>query len=59
MSDICAQFVGVDRVSDFAVKRAAAINAIGPNRFVRTEPHWAALHDPEGHNILLLEASRK
>jgi len=37
----------------------AAINAIGPNRFVRTEPHWAALHDPEGHNILLLEASRK
>ena len=34
----------------------AAVTAIGPHRFVRAEPHWAVLHDPEGHNILLLEA---
>ena len=34
----------------------AAIDAIGPHRFVRSEPHWAVLHDPEGHNILLLHA---
>ena len=33
----------------------AAVNAIGPHRFVRSGPHWAVLHDPEGHNILLLE----
>jgi predicted enzyme related to lactoylglutathione lyase len=34
----------------------AAVTAIGPHRFVRSEPDWAVLHDPEGHNILLLEA---
>ena len=34
----------------------AAVTAIGAHRFLRSEPHWAALHDPEGHNILLLEA---
>ena len=33
----------------------AAIRKIGPERIVRQESHWAVLHDPEGHNILLLE----
>ncbi len=34
----------------------AAVHAIGPHRFVRSEPRWAVLHDPEGLNILLLQA---
>ena len=34
----------------------AAVTAIGAHRFLRSEPHWAVLHDPEGHNVLLLEA---
>lgn len=34
----------------------AAVTAIGAHRFVRPEPDWAVLHDPQGHNILLLEA---
>ena len=33
-----------------AVKRA-----IGAERFVQSETNWAVLHDPEGHNILLLQ----
>ncbi len=37
----------------------AAVRAIGPNRFVRSEPHWAVLHDPEGYNVLLLQADPK
>lgn len=34
---------------------AAAITAVGRDRFVRTEKTWAVLHDPEGHNILLIQ----
>lgn len=37
----------------------AAIDAIGPERVVQRETRWAALHDPEGHNILLLQAGRQ
>ena len=44
---------------------AAAIDKIGRERIVGSElasaggrQCWAVLHDPEGHNILLLEASR-
>jgi hypothetical protein len=33
----------------------SAIAAIGQDRLVRRENKWAALHDPEGHNILLLQ----
>jgi len=33
-----------------------AIAAIGRSRLVRCEAQWAVLHDPEGHNILLLQA---
>jgi len=33
----------------------AAINAIGADWFVQREAAWAVLHDPEGHNILLLQ----
>jgi predicted enzyme related to lactoylglutathione lyase len=34
---------------------AAAQEAIGPDRFVHIATGWAVLHDPEGHNVLLLE----
>ena len=34
---------------------AASIRKIGPERIVRQERHWAVLHDPEGHNVLLLQ----
>jgi predicted enzyme related to lactoylglutathione lyase len=33
----------------------SAIAAIGEDRLVRSERSWAVLHDPEGHNILLLQ----
>ena len=33
----------------------AAVKAIGAEKFVHAEETWAVLHDPEGHNILLLE----
>jgi predicted enzyme related to lactoylglutathione lyase len=42
---------------------AAAVKALGRKRILRYEPQsgarrpaWALLHDPEGHNILLLES---
>jgi predicted enzyme related to lactoylglutathione lyase len=35
----------------------SAIAAIGQDRLVQSETTWAVLHDPEGHNILLLEKS--
>lgn len=34
----------------------AAVRSIGRHRVVRHEPRWAVLHDPEGHNVLLLQA---
>lgn len=34
---------------------AATVTAIGRERFVQVEPTWAVMHDPEGHNILLLQ----
>lgn len=44
----------------------AAIEAIGGDRILQYEPDrrggrtpWAVLHDPEGHNVLLLEAPAK
>jgi len=37
----------------------AAVSSIGKERVVRCEHQWAVLHDPEGHNILLLQAGRK
>lgn len=33
----------------------AALAAVGKERVVQSEPSWAVLHDPEGHNILLLQ----
>lgn len=33
----------------------SAINAIGRENIVKSEPTWAVLHDPEGHNVLLLQ----
>ena len=45
---------------------AAAIAKIGSHGLVASEsagangrPSWAVLHDPEGHNILLLEAAKR
>jgi hypothetical protein len=34
----------------------AAITAIGQHQFVWVGRDWAVLHDPEGHNVLLLQA---
>jgi catechol 2,3-dioxygenase len=33
----------------------AAIRAIGEQLFVECQEKWAVLHDPEGHNVLLLQ----
>jgi predicted enzyme related to lactoylglutathione lyase len=33
----------------------SAITAIGQEKIVHSEPTWAVLHDPEGHNVLLLQ----
>jgi len=33
----------------------SALEAIGRDQFVHTEATWAVLHDPEGHNVLLLQ----
>ncbi|HYL75666.1 MAG TPA: VOC family protein [Bryobacteraceae bacterium] len=33
----------------------AVIATLDSSRIVRSEPTWAVLHDPEGHNILLLQ----
>ncbi|MFI5403750.1 MAG: VOC family protein [Planctomycetota bacterium] len=37
---------------------AAAIERLGRKRFARIEAKWAVLHDPEGHNVMLLEAQK-
>lgn len=31
----------------------SAISAIGQEEIVHSEPTWAVLHDPEGHNVVL------
>jgi predicted enzyme related to lactoylglutathione lyase len=36
----------------------SAVEAIGQDRLVHSEHTWAVLHDPEGHNILLLQRSK-
>jgi predicted enzyme related to lactoylglutathione lyase len=33
----------------------SAIAAIGQDRLVQSEHAWAVLHDPEGHNVILLQ----
>jgi predicted enzyme related to lactoylglutathione lyase len=33
----------------------ATLRAVGRDTLVQSESHWAVLHDPEGHNILLLQ----
>jgi len=33
----------------------SAMAAIGQEKIVHSEPTWAVLHDPEGHNVLLLQ----
>jgi predicted enzyme related to lactoylglutathione lyase len=45
---------------------AAVVKSLGPERVVRYVPEggdnrapWAVLHDPEGHNILLLQAAKR
>lgn len=34
----------------------ATIEAIGRDRFVEVTAGWAVLHDPEGHNVLLVQS---
>jgi predicted enzyme related to lactoylglutathione lyase len=36
----------------------AAIEALGHDKVVHSESNWAALHDPEHHNVLLLQSSQ-
>jgi len=36
----------------------AAVRAIGKEKLVHSEHSWAVLHDPEGHNVLLLERTK-
>ena len=36
----------------------AAVRAVGEGNVVQSEGTWAVLHDPEGHNVILLEKSR-
>ena len=33
------------------------VRDLGRERFVQVEPTWAAMHDPEGHNVLLLQTA--
>ena len=37
----------------------AALTAVGRERVVKAEKQWAVLHDPEGHNVLLLESGTR
>lgn len=32
-----------------------AVSAIGRENIVKAEATWAVLHDPEGHNVLLMQ----
>lgn len=36
----------------------AAIQGIGPEKVIQSESNWAVLHDPEGHNVILLERGK-
>jgi predicted enzyme related to lactoylglutathione lyase len=35
----------------------SAVRAIGAEKLVQLRQTWAVLHDPEGHNVLLLQKS--
>jgi predicted enzyme related to lactoylglutathione lyase len=37
---------------------AATVTAMGRKRFLQVEPAWAVMHDPEGHNVLLLQKAK-
>jgi hypothetical protein len=43
----------------------AIVEAVGPDRFVGFNPEvqtgqlrWAVIHDPEGHNVLLMQTQQ-
>ncbi len=36
----------------------SSVEAIGRERFVQIEATWAVLHDPDGHNVLLLQSEK-
>ncbi len=38
---------------------SAAIVAVRQDRLVQSEPTWAVFHDPEGHNIVLLQSGAR
>lgn len=62
---ICLERKGVESypskdkaVLFFAVPNIeSAVAAIGREKFVHVESAWAVLHDPEGHNVLLLQSA--
>ena len=62
---ICLERKGVESypskdkaVLFFAVPNVnSAVAAIGREKFVHVESAWAVLHDPEGHNVLLLQSA--
>jgi len=37
----------------------AGLVLLGKERFVHAEADWALMHDPEGHNVLLLQKSQE
>ena len=37
---------------------AATVASVGRERFVQVEATWAVMHDPECHNVLLLQRKR-
>ena len=37
---------------------STTVSVLGCERFVQVETGWAVLHDPEGHNILLLQKAK-
>lgn len=47
-SDKAVLFFEVDEL-------ATTVATIGRERFVQIHPGWGVLHDPEGHNVLLLQ----
>ena len=49
------QYPSRDKAVLFLKWKASRRRPSGPDRFVHNADGWAVLHDPEGHNVLLLE----
>ncbi len=64
--DCCAAFLCLESKGTYASRDkavlffevddlAAKVRDLGQERFVQVEAGWAVMHDPEGHNVLLLQ----